>query len=154
MSRRTIDGIAIVIAERNVTVVTFGQSGLGHCTFYVLMLRMCRHYRQSKARLSSSRRVCSGDKAACTGADSRRHATTESNCFIQLCRRRAECHVRLVSEQVCQLHRRPSRPDGISDKFNKRRINDVMSQCIQAYCTDFVQHVRLACILHHCNRSR
>jgi len=124
-------------------------------------LCLCRHYKQGKQRASSSGRGCTGDNSEC-GYDLLHlrpsAASTSNNCFIQLCRRRADCQVTLVSEQVCQLGRRSSGAIRIIDQSyfstSKRRINDVMSQCIQAYCTDVLNHVRIACILHHCNRSR
>ena len=125
---------------------------------------MRRQFIRSKQEARSSRHACTGQNSACADNDSnsmhKRHAaiTTSNSCFVQLCRRRADCHVTLVSQQMCQPGRRRRAASSMIDKLHvsssKRRINDVMSQCIQAYCTDVLHHVRIACILHHCNRSR
>ena len=129
---------------------------------------MCRHYRQSKYKVSSSRHVCTGESSACrAGSDKHALHLTSSNCLMQSCSRRsADCHATTpVGGPACQPRGRAGGlrwlPPGssVSDATpvppsSKRRINDVMSQCIQAYCTDVLNHVRIACILNHCNRSR
>jgi len=118
-------------------------------------LVMCRQLRHGKQEVRSGH-ACSGDGSACAGANpnvthARRAMTTINNCFDRPCRRRrsADC-----SGQACQLGRRHGITNTLRVSTSKRRINDVMSQCIQAYCTDVLYHVRVACILRHCNRSR
>ena len=110
-----------------------------------------RQPRLSKLR-ARSRHVCAGD----AGEDfnltlAPRATTTSKSGFERPCRRRrsADC-----SGEACQLGRRRAITQTPGASTSKRRINDVMSQCIQAYCTDVLYHVRVACILRHCNRSR
>jgi len=110
---------------------------------------VCRRQRRNYQRLSFGRRhvgLCPGDDSTCAGGEPDT-SPSDRRCVTQLCRgTRADCRVARVSGRACQPDRRVAP--------NKRRINDVMSQCIQAYCTDVMYHVRIACILHHCNRSR
>ena len=110
-------------------------------------LAVCRQLRQSKPGVYRTRRpaLCVDDRSTCSGGGShsnlklvRHTATTTASCRNCPDRRTADC-----SGPACRRV-----------VNNKRRINDVMSQCIQAYCTDVLYHVRVACILRHCNRSR
>jgi len=122
---------------------------------------LCRQPSQRLHGVGVRGRACDGNNSACGATDThlndkRRRSTDSTKCVAQLC---ADCHVLPTSKRRCRPARRLTLPNSIAAKSHhvsasKRRINDVMSQCIQAYCTDVLHHVRIACILHHCNRSR